>query len=84
MNLNEQLLSLRNNSAKNLPKHKWDVMTQSTQLLIDKHLSNQALKVGDILPEFNLPDMNENHVSLSSYLKKGKVIVPESRYRKHN
>ena len=75
MNLTEQLLTLKNNSANNIPKHKWEIMTQSTQQLIDAHLSEKACKVGDVLPDFKLSDVHGNPITLSELLTKGRLVV---------
>lgn len=75
MNLQNELLAKRNEFAENVPKEQWDIMVNSTEQLMKEHLSDNALKVGDYIDDFNLPDALGNKVSLSSLLQKGKVVL---------
>jgi peroxiredoxin len=75
MSLAEQLKAKREHSAQNIPKEKLDVMLGSTQELINQHLSNNALKVGDTMVDFELPNVNNQKETLSGYLKQGAVVL---------
>ena len=75
MNLQNELLAKRNEFAENVPKEQWDIMVNSTEQLMKEHLSDNVLKVGDYIDDFNLPDALGNKVSLSSLLQKGKVVL---------
>lgn len=75
MNLTKELLAKKTMSAQNVPEEKWDIMVQSTEQLIREHLSDKALKVGDKMVDFNLPDALGNTISLSSLLQNGKVVI---------
>ncbi len=75
MNLTKELQAKKTMSAENVPKEKWDIMVHSTEQLIKEHLSGNALKIGDNMIDFSLPDALGNTVSLSSLLQKGKVII---------
>ncbi|MGG8495825.1 peroxiredoxin-like family protein [Tenacibaculum sp. TC6] len=75
MNLVEELKNKKEAASKNIPKDIWDVMVRSTQDLIAKNLSDNALKVGDTMLDFELPNAVGNTISLSDKLAKGKVII---------
>lgn len=75
MNLTQQLKEKKEQSAANIPKDKLDVMLNSTQQLINQHLSNNALNVGDTMANFELPNVNNEKESLNSYLDKGAVVI---------
>ncbi|MEO0364349.1 MAG: peroxiredoxin-like family protein [Pseudomonadota bacterium] len=48
---------------------------RSTQELIDQRLADNALKVGDMAPEFNLLDADGNTISLKALLASGPVVL---------
>lgn len=75
MNLIEQLKEKKEQALANIPKDKLDVMLSSTQDLIDKQLSGNALKVGDNMINFELPNSNGKNESLVDYLNKGAVVI---------
>lgn len=75
MNLKEQLKAKKEHSALNIPKDKLDVMLGSTQDLINEHLSNNALTVGDTMIDFELPNAKGEKEYLSTYLEKGPVVL---------
>ncbi|GAA4970850.1 peroxiredoxin-like family protein [Algibacter aquimarinus] len=75
MNLTEQLKQKKEQSLASIPKEKLDVMLGSTQDLINVHLSNNALKTGDTMVDFELPNVNGKKEALSSYLQKGSTVI---------
>ncbi len=75
MNLTAQLKAKKDQSAGAIPKEKLDIMLGSTQELINQHLSKNALKVGDTMVDFELPNINNENETLSGYLKQGPVVL---------
>ena len=60
MNLSKSLADRKAYSAKHVPADKWEIMTRSTNELKDQALGSKAVKTGDQLPAFSLPDVNGN------------------------
>lgn len=75
MSLIKQLKAKKEAAAQNIPKEKWDIMINSTQKLLKRKLSSQALQEGDQMVDFELLDAIGNTVSLSQLLEKGKVVI---------
>ncbi len=75
MNLIEELKAKKEASSKVIPEEKLQIMAQSTQLLKDHNISNKALKVGDTIIDFELPNALGNTVSLKDYLSEGSVVI---------
>ena len=62
-------------TAKKLPPEKAKVLQAALDKLRDSHLTEKALKVGQTMPNFSLPDEHGKTVRLKDLLKKGSVIV---------
>jgi peroxiredoxin len=75
LTLNDQLRLMQEASANQMPPEKAKVLEDSIEKLRKDHLAEKALKVGQTMPNFSLPDEHGNDVSLKSLLKKGPVIV---------
>ncbi len=58
MNLSKSLANRKAVSAKKVPAEKWEIMVRSTNELKAQSLGSKAVKTGDVLPVFNLPDVN--------------------------
>ena len=67
MSLTEMLAARKARNAKNIPAEKWTIMERSTNDLKVAAPGVKAVKAGDILPEFNLPDVNGDRVSLGNF-----------------
>lgn len=67
MTLTDQLLEKKTNSAKAIPKDKLDIMEKSTAQLQEQKLSAKALKKGETLPDFKMPDSKGKTVSLEDF-----------------
>ena len=67
MSLTETLAARKARNAKNIPAEKWAIMERSTNDLKVAAPGVKAVKAGDILPEFNLPDVNGDRVSLGNF-----------------
>lgn len=74
MNLTELLAERKANNLKKIPTNISEIMEQSTQLLLEKSLSNNALKVGETLPEFSLPNALGKTIS-STNLKSEYLVL---------
>ena len=75
MNLIEELKAKKEASSKAIPKEKLEIMARGTEALKNSSLSEKALKVGDLIPDFELPNALGNKISLKSLLSKGSVVI---------
>lgn len=71
--LNDQLKMMRETSK--LPPEKKKVMEEAADKLRKSHIAEKALKVGDTMPDFSLPNAAGKKIQLSSVLKKGPAII---------
>lgn len=67
MSLTEILKEKVANSKKNIPAEKREIMDRAIALLEKESLATKALGVGDILPDFHLPNAKGETISLSSF-----------------
>lgn len=74
MNLSKSLAVRKAKNKENIPSEKWAIMESSTNALKQKSLSSNALKKGDVLPEFSLPNVNGESISTTD-LSKDYLIV---------
>ena len=74
MSLTQILAARKANNATKIPADKWDIMERSTNDLKAQTLSANALKTGDKLPKFNLPNVSNELVS-SQDLAKDFLVV---------
>lgn len=75
MKLNEKLQLIQKEMAQNIPVDILNAFGQSLQELIGQNLEDRALKVGDIAPDFTLPDAEGLPVSLYDTLQHNAVII---------
>lgn len=75
MTLTEELAGRRNTAATRIPEEKHKIMQASTKQLQDIHLSGNALKVGERLPEFQLPNAQDHTVSSKDLLASGPLVI---------
>lgn len=73
--LNEKLQLIQKEMAQNIPLDILNAFGQSLQELIEQNLEDRALKVGDIAPDFTLPDAEGLPVSLYDTLQHNAVII---------
>ena len=74
-NLNQQIEELNENLAVQLSTEILEVLGQSIQDLKSKNIEENCIGIGDLFPDFNLPNSNIEIVRLKELLQKGKVIV---------
>jgi len=70
-----QLEEMSAGSKEKVPPEKRKVMEDAIENLRKTHITDHALKVGDKMPPFELPDGNKKMVSSKTLLKKGPLIV---------
>ena len=75
MNLTQQLEQTAAQSAAKSPDEIKKIMFDAIAELKKSAIINSALKVGDRIPAFSLPDVKRGLISSSELLKKGPLIV---------
>jgi len=73
--LTEELKDFRNQARRSIPVEKLNVMDRATQDLARSGIIQKSLKVGDIAPDFVLPDIQGKRVCLSELLALGPVVL---------
>lgn len=73
--LADQLAEYRAGFQQKAPEDVQATMATATEALETAGLSEQALTVGDVAPDFTLPDATGQSVSLSELLKQGPVVI---------
>lgn len=73
--LNDKLQLIQKEMAQNIPVDILNALGQSLHELIEQNLEDRALKVGDIAPDFTLPDAEGLPVSLYDTLQHNAVII---------
>jgi len=63
MTLLDEIKEFQEQFVEQVPEETREEMQQETQKLIDQHLEEKALKVGDKIPEFTLEDTQGNSVN---------------------
>ena len=75
MSLAEQLEKLREGAAKRIPPERREIMSAATEALRQSGILDKAIKVGDALPAFALPDAKGNEVRSADLLGKGPLVL---------
>lgn len=75
MNLIEEIEKKRASFTAGLNANQKEIMQASTDALKQSNLVEKAIKTGGILPEFELPNVANQKVSLSSLLRRGSLII---------
>ena len=75
MNLTEQLKKFANDSVKRHPGVAQDIMKKAIETLESKNILSHALKTGEHIDDFELPNASGNKVRLETLLTKGKVVL---------
>jgi len=73
--LKEQISEYNTEKAKQMPAEILNTMAAVTVDLKSMKLEDNSLKVGEKIPQFNLPDHNGTDRSLSGYLDKSAVVL---------
>ncbi|MGB3402084.1 MAG: peroxiredoxin-like family protein [Microcoleaceae cyanobacterium] len=75
MNLTQELLQLQEQLRTRQPENVKAVMKQATQDLINSKIAESALKKGDTIPNFTLPNAVEKPVESQSLLETGLLVI---------
>lgn len=75
MKLQEQLDSIKEEFMCKIPPEKMEQMLSSMQQVWDALPIDKAVKVGDTLPNFSLPNQDGEIISSNELFKKGKLII---------
>lgn len=75
LELTKQLAERAAESAREYPAELLEAGRKGTEILIASGIVDQALNVGDQMPEFELPDVNGELVSSSQLLEKGPLVL---------
>lgn len=71
----EQLTATKENFAKNAPKELLDMFDTHEQELKESEIINHALKVGDKIPDFSLPNALGKMVNIQSLMTKKWLVI---------
>ncbi len=75
MALEEKLQAIREGAQKNFPPEVIEKMHKATSELRESGILNTALKVGDTLPSFELPNIDKQIIRSQDLLAKGPLIL---------
>ncbi len=75
MNLQQELQDFLKGSQENRPQELIDIMQASAQKLIDEKVGENALKVGDKIPEGTFVNATNEAVSIYDLLKQGALVI---------
>ena len=75
MKLKEKLSAMKQESIATKPPELIGPLLQETANLVKSGIADKAIKVGEILPGFTLPDVQGNLVSSKALLEKGPLAI---------
>ncbi len=75
MSLTEELAGMREASRKRIPDDKLAIMDTAMDETMQSGITDSTLKVGDIAPDFTLPNAVGESFSLSEMLTEGPVVL---------
>lgn len=73
--LKQQIADFQKEMLPKIPKEVMDVLLRTTEDQVKSGVADKALKVGDKAPDFTLPNLHGESVSLSDLLAKGPAVV---------
>lgn len=73
--LKEQIAAFQKEVLPQIPEAVREVLVRTTEDQVKSGIANKALKVGDKAPDFTLPNVRGESVSLAKLLAKGPVVV---------
>lgn len=73
--LKQQIAAFQKEMLPKIPKEVLDVLVRTTEDQVKSGIADKALKVGDTAPDFTLPNVRGEAVTLSDVLEKGPAIV---------
>lgn len=75
MDFAQSLKLARQNLEENLPVETLDVIDSVTEGVICSGIVDKSLKVGDIIPDFGLPNQRGELIEIKKILKRGAVVI---------
>lgn len=75
MNLTNELNKLKEDSFNQMPKEVGDELKRGVEEVIESHLKDNALNVGDKIPLFELPSVNGEKKSIKDIFKKDYLVI---------
>jgi len=75
MSLHAQIAQYDTQKAINMPKDVFDLMAKATDALVATGIANDALTVGDYAPDFSLPNVTGELITLAEMLAHGPVVL---------
>ena len=75
MNLQDKLNAMKKESAAKMPPEVVADLRGEVQKLVESGVADKAIKTGEVLPEFVLPDEKDNLVSSKDLLAKGPLAI---------
>lgn len=75
MSLKETLAAMKQESIATKPPELIGPLLEETDTLVKTGIADKAIKVGEVLPEFILPDVKGRMVSSKEFLKKGPLAI---------
>lgn len=75
MSLKETLAAMKQESIATKPPELIGPLLEETDTLVKTGIADKAIKVGEVLPEFILPDVKGSMVSSKELLKKGPLAI---------
>ena len=73
--LKEQIAAMQKEVLPQIPEAVVEVLVRTTEDQVKSGVADKALKVGDKAPNFTLPNVHGESVSLSDLLAKGPAVV---------
>ena len=73
--LKEQITAMQKEVLPQIPEAVVEVLVRTTEDQVKSGVADKALKVGDKAPNFSLPNLHGESVSLSDLLAKGPAVV---------
>ncbi len=73
--LKQQIAAFQKEMLPKIPKEVVEVLLRTTEDQVKSGIAEKALKVGDKAPDFTLPNVRGESVSLSDILAKGPAVV---------
>jgi len=75
MKLQEKLDTFKTDFETKVPPEKLAIMHRATEDLRRSGILERAIKVGDRLPEFALPNLRGEQISSSELLRRGPLVI---------
>ena len=73
--LKQQIAAFQKEMLPKIPKEILDVLVRTTEEQVQSGITDKALKVGETVPDFTLPNVRGEAVTLSDMLANGPAIV---------